>query len=488
MSDDIQGQIDAMRRRCNAAVFLASLRFHLAVGCVAAAVSVLAVRGFWAGGNRWLPLLGASAPVAFVAAWLRTRRRMVSPALAAGWLDRRTDAGGLLLALQDVAPESQAEWTPTAMTIIDRCDRPLPGFRAGRWLVRLLPWAAFLAAAVFVPQRDSESAQARFSTIGGQAVARLESKFEEIDKLGLLDEQERREVAEAIEKLSGEQAGAFDQKNWQALDAANERLDNRLAEARHALSQADRALDKMKGGASAGSGASPESAKQLAAALSRLAKSPLSKNAPADLKRQLSELEKRQAAGKDPLPSDPEELAKLVEDAKKFVEQSEGEMCQQGGEGEAGPSGQRSAGQSGGGGAGQKGLDDYDLPGKPEQEYDISKDKGGDGQGSQPPDGDGGWGRGGVNRGRGDAPMIWGDERKADGMKFKPRELPRGVIDQKTGQVVGVTVGNPQTGQPGSGGSGAAESHDPTAGGRVNRHDYSPAYRGAIRRYFSTGN
>ena len=48
--------------------------------------------------------------------------------------------------------------------------------------------------------------------------------------------------------------------------------------------------------------------------------------------------------------------------------------------------------------------------------------------GKNGPDGDGNPGSGGINRGRGDAPMVWGDRSDSKGTKVEKKGLPAGKV------------------------------------------------------------
>lgn len=491
---DAAAAIRAVQRRCNFAVFLGRLGIWLAGGCALAAVAVLAVRTIWPAWSAWLIGLVALAPLVVLGAWRDAMRRFVPRRAAACWLDLRVHAGGLLLA---VDATGDPVWSGEVGRRLQRCEKPLPGYRLGRWGAKLGLWVLFLIAALLVPPREVASEPpGTFTTIKGESIARLAARVEDAKELGLLTQDEQTDLEETVKKLGGDDAGAFDQKNWQALDAANRMLDNKLAEANHALDVAKKQVEQAcKSGEGSGDALSSRDAqRELAAALEKLAGSSLANNAPPELKRQLAELSKRAEAGQPPLPSDPQELQDLLDNAQEFLDNMDSAMQQQGcrdGQnpgGQGRPRPQPGAGMDGfrlGGGSPDVEIDLNDQPGEGEGEGEGEGPGLGEGGGQQGPDGDGQPGRGGINRGRGDAPMIWGDESDADGAKFKVNALPRGaILDPDTGELVGISTGRPKDQTTGSTASGASRNYDPTTGGPANRRDYSPAYRGPIRRYF----
>lgn len=94
-------------------------------------------------------------------------------------------------------------------------------------------------------------------------------------------------------------------------------------------------------------------------------------------------------------------------------------------------------------------------------------------------------GSGGINRGRGDAPMVWGDPCDPEGAVFKPQELPPGFVDIDSTETIGVRYGAPEeSGERGSKGGTAAESGHGEAAGAM---PLSPARKELLRRYFDAG-
>jgi hypothetical protein len=78
-------------------------------------------------------------------------------------------------------------------------------------------------------------------------------------------------------------------------------------------------------------------------------------------------------------------------------------------------------------------------------------------------------GRGGVNRGRGDAEMTWNDGTNRDDLEFKEKVLPPGAVGSlKDARLQGISIGDPT----------AKESAETSAGGSL---DVSTAGRGSAR-------
>ena len=94
-------------------------------------------------------------------------------------------------------------------------------------------------------------------------------------------------------------------------------------------------------------------------------------------------------------------------------------------------------------------------------------------------------GRGGVTRGRGDAPMTWTDPTNSDNMAFKEQVLPPGAVSSlDNSEMQGVSIGDPTSEDPiGPSGSGALNNANSTGGSALG-HRVLPTHRKVVRNYF----
>ena len=98
----------------------------------------------------------------------------------------------------------------------------------------------------------------------------------------------------------------------------------------------------------------------------------------------------------------------------------------------------------------------------------------------------GGWCRsGGINRGRGDAPMTWTDQTTEEGAKFKAEALPLSdIASLETSELVGLSVAAPSVEtsslSPESGGLSGVTA----GGGSSFNQTVLPRHKGAVKRYF----
>ncbi|MDH3583433.1 MAG: hypothetical protein OER86_04385, partial [Phycisphaerae bacterium] len=94
-------------------------------------------------------------------------------------------------------------------------------------------------------------------------------------------------------------------------------------------------------------------------------------------------------------------------------------------------------------------------------------------------------GRGGITRGRGDAPLTWKDPSSEQGVKFKEQVLPPSDFSaMKQSQLVGVSVGAPKLAERVEAGSSVALRRAAAAGGSAAKQTVLPRHRAAVERYF----
>ena len=93
------------------------------------------------------------------------------------------------------------------------------------------------------------------------------------------------------------------------------------------------------------------------------------------------------------------------------------------------------------------------------------------------------WGRGGVDRGRGDAPMTWTDRSSERGAKFKEQVLPSSLAGLKDSELIGRSTGAPGVEKSGPQQAGALKGAA-AGGGSAFTQTVLPRHRGAVNRYF----
>jgi hypothetical protein len=94
-------------------------------------------------------------------------------------------------------------------------------------------------------------------------------------------------------------------------------------------------------------------------------------------------------------------------------------------------------------------------------------------------------GSGGVSRGRGDAPMTWGDESSKEGAKFKEQVLPPASMQAlRESMKMGVSTAAPTVEQSGETSTGGALESAAAGSGEAVTEKILPRHRGVVKRYF----
>jgi hypothetical protein len=93
------------------------------------------------------------------------------------------------------------------------------------------------------------------------------------------------------------------------------------------------------------------------------------------------------------------------------------------------------------------------------------------------------YGRGGVDRGRGDAPMTWKEESDADGAKFKEEQLPPGH-KMDDAQFVGVSKAAPQLTDEKITVEHGALASATASGGAAQAQTVLPRHKQAVQNFF----
>jgi hypothetical protein len=92
-------------------------------------------------------------------------------------------------------------------------------------------------------------------------------------------------------------------------------------------------------------------------------------------------------------------------------------------------------------------------------------------------------GRGGINRGRGDAALQFAGQTEGDTGAFQAQKLPRGRVPPKDWHLVGVTQASPEAAPVRDSTAGSAGA---TGSGRAAfRRRLAPHHREVVRRFFT---
>jgi len=389
-------------------------------------------------------------------------RRRPSLETVRALLDHYWHSGGLLMASAESNPAGWAIRIP---------DAAVPRVRwVGRrhWWI-LLGCGLFAMTSFLVPARVVNQFRPNRLQVGTE-VEKLAEKIEVLKEEKILPPERAKSLEEALRRLQQEAAGNDPGKTWEAMDHLEQAIAKASAEA-----AADALRNAQKSAQS----------EELAAALDK-AREQMN---PSDLTTAMNQLSKDvlKAAKLDELLAGeiPDELKEQLEKGELTAQQL-AELSQKLGEcKECNLAKARKLAAAR--------MIDPALLDKLDGQFQIDPDalaellaacEGEQGiqmllaEGNKP-------GRGGVNRGRGDAAMTWTGGSDRNGMEFKEKTLPPGAVAAlKDAQLQGVSIAapTPNSSEP----SKAGGALDPTQAGRGSARTQVvlPEHRKVVQRYF----
>jgi hypothetical protein len=379
----------------------------------------------------WLAPLVAAVPVLILCVMRKYRPAEV--VAIADWLN---GGHGLMLTLMEHMDEAWGGRLEGASTIA------LPRLRPWRRLAWLPAALAFLAVALSLPQRIPRAS----TTVLAQEIADdLKTTLTELKQQQLVTPEEEKTLEQEIERIRRAAEERVDASAWEATDALREKVAATVAEKQDAVKWAEETLARYAAAAQAAPGGEVKpgaETAELTKALENLAKSGLLANAPPDLQRLLH-------SGR--LPADPKAMHELAAAVSKYLAETKGRM------GDLARLG--------------KEFGRFDP-----SEFPLESNQSG-------PDGDGNPGRGGINRGRGDAPLTWGKESSPLD-RFKAQVLPPGAARSPDDWApLAEMPGTPQESAEMSA-RAAARQYAAAAGQAAWRRTLAPRHQSAVKKYF----
>jgi hypothetical protein len=379
----------------------------------------------------WLAPLVAAVPVLILCVMRKYRPAEV--VAIADWLN---GGHGLMLTLMEHQDEAWAGRLDEASTFA------LPRLRPWRRLAWLPAALAFLAVALSLPQRTPRAS----TTVLAEEIADdLTTTLDALKQQQLVTPEEEKTLEQEIERIRRAAEERVDGSAWEATDALRERVAATVAEKRDAVKWAEETLGRYAAAAQAAPGGEVKpgaETAELTKALENLAKSGLLANAPPDLQRLLR-------GGK--LPGDPKAMHELAAAVSKYLAETKGRM------GDLARMG--------------KEFGRFDP-----SEFPLELNSSG-------PDGNGDPGTGGINRGRGDAPLTWGKESLPFD-RFKAQALPPGAARSPDDWApLAEMPGTPQE-SPESSARSAARQYASAAGQAAWRRTLAPRHQSAVKKYF----
>jgi hypothetical protein len=311
MSDpSLRSTVETLRRRIARAAFLGTLARHGAAALVVGSIAALLARmGLGWSSSRALLLLLVVLP-AFATAWFAARRRFVSAATAATWLDVELGASGRYVTAFEIAARGNATAPALPADLTSRAPRT-------RWFAVVrpsLPSALFALLALLVPVHFGDAAVVPPAVQTSQ-LDRLAEKLASLEETVQLDEELRAELHQRLDHTREQADAAPLSSTFEAIDQLSQRLAHEGERASEKIDEAKAELDSDA--LTRALEKEPAKAQELVAGtLQQLSKDGLGANLPPELAQQLPEGMKLP----DGAQLDAKELAKLSSELTKMLD------------------------------------------------------------------------------------------------------------------------------------------------------------------------
>lgn len=439
-----------LRRRLLVGEFL-----HVAAGWTAGFLVLfgLAVLGVKLFTPRYSPEVYWSAAavvpgLAFVA-W-HASRRMPSDRETIALLDKRLDAGGLLMTLSE---RPDAAWRQR-LPATERWSAALPRVRPVRFAKAVAVPALFAAGAGYVPARE-EPPPAPQVTAGTDAAKELSETFELLDRADALDDSTKQTLKQELDRLAEEaEDKPLTHEKWETIDALRERLRTGLDATDLAVSHGRSAAAALGSVTAGGEPLSAERTEQLnddlAAAIETLRKNGAFDSATQAAAGLSPDLQRLLKSGDFRLPADAAERTEALEQLAQLLDSEQKRLAEARGQCQACLGGDHS-------------LDDLLMQSLVQGQVA---------------------GQGGVSRGGEGAELAYGRESDEQAAKFKEAVLPPGFLDKPNDEAVGVTASAPNVEPSGPAARNAARGAGSATGSATWDRPLRPRHREVVRGYF----
>jgi hypothetical protein len=458
--------------------FAALLALRLAVGFMTAwgfvwgmAVLVLRVA---AGTPRSLLLWGLLGVVPAVGLGIiLSRRRLPRRQSVRALLDKQSRCGGLFMAAEEADLGSWRARMP-AITV------PQLTWRSRRPAALLAAASLFVLVGFLIPQRLVSITGGHTLEVAGE-IEKLTAQIDVLEQEKILEPTKAESLKDKLEQIRADASGEDPVKTWEALDHLRPIPEEAAAEAAEAaisktedLTQAEALAEAvaqtLEQQAQEGEAAmDPKLVSEAMAELSQMVEAAAAQDE--SLKRRLERKDLQKAVEASELsPEQLEQLANTLRECKGDVADllqklSEADLVDlstlelNGQVGKCDPEGLAAFLKEN---EGQMSVGEM-----------LAESK------------EGRPGRGGVDRGRGDAAMTWGDESSEEGTKFKETILPPAALDAaKESVLAGVSAGAPTVETDAAPSEPGALTGAAAGAGSAHTQTVLPRHRGTVRRYF----
>src|SRR5215813_4520549 len=446
-----------IRRLALLLAFRQSLTF-VAVWCFLWGAVALVLRVSSATTRRQLLWGAIGIAIAAIAAAVVSRRRLPSRDSVRAMLDSRNDCGGLLMAGADA---DLGAWRTAEITL------PRLRWRKARAFGLLAASSAFVLISFLAPVRFAATGASRPMDVSRE-VENLSAQIEALKEAQIIEEAKAEALEQKLDQLAQEASGEDPAKTWEALDHLNDAVEKAAREAAESATARQERLDRAEALAEAlAAGADQLDSKTMTEAMRTLGE--MTQDAMKENEALAGDLspETREAIKSGSIkPENLKDISKGLGKGKASLNQKLSKLNQ---------SGMINPGSLKGGAKANRrdnsGLARFLKESAEKVPIDEAVLQ---------------WceGKGGVDRGRGDAAMTWTDGTNEKDAKFKEKVLPpSSVAGLKDSQLVGMSAAAPTVDTSGVAAHGALNNTAP-GGGSAYTQPILPRHRGAVRRYF----
>ncbi len=457
VSNDHEQAISRFARRLAWLLTLKHSLTFVAAWCFVWGAIALVLRATAASPRQPLLWGAIGIAIAIAAAAVIARRRLPSRNSVRALLDERNDCGGLLMADADA---DIGGWRMPEITL------PRLRFNSGRACGLFVASVAFVLASLLIPVRFASVNAGRALDVSKE-VENLAAQIEALKEAQIIEESKAESLEQKLDQLGQEASGEDPAKTWEVLDHLADAVEKAAKEAaENASSEQERLAGAEALAEGLMAGADQLDAKTLTEAMQTL--SAMMQGAMKENEMLASGLspETQEALKSGALkPEHLKDISKALSQNKSAMRQKLSKLAQSG---MINPNSLKSAQ---GAARDNSGLAQF----LKENAEKMSVE-----------DAVGEWceGKGGVDRGRGDAAMTWTDGSSEKDAKFKEKVLPPAIVaGLNDSQMVGLSASAPTVDQSGRAAHGALNSAA-TGGGSAYTQTVLPRHKGAVKRYF----
>jgi hypothetical protein len=399
--------------------------------------------------------------VAVVAAAALSRKRLPSRDSVRALLDNRNDCGGLLMADADA---EVGAWRIPEITL------PKARWRKGRAFGLLAASFAFALISFLAPVRFATTGPARPMDVSRE-VENLSAQIEALKEAQILEEARAEALEQKLDQLSQEASGEEPAKTWEALDHLNDAVEKAAIEAAETANARQGRLARAEALAEGlTAGADQLDSKTMTEAMRTLGKMTQdaikeNESLAGDLSPETLEAIKSGSLKAENL----KDVSQALGRSKSALNQKLSKLSQSNQLGRINPNSLKGGAQANR--RDNSGLAKFLKENAEKMSVDEATLQ---------------WreGKGGVDRGRGDAAMTWTDGSSEKGARFKEKVLPpSSVAGLNDSQLVGLSASAPTVSTGGVAAHGALNSAA-SGGGSAYTQTILPRHRGAVKRYF----